>query len=236
MQAVYNVPGGANPSILIDGNNANDKIPTEVTISLFGNLINPETPTFEINFPNTSAVVKNELNYKLNDQERRQLQAISLLSQGAFINDVSVDAISNQALSNNLFQKASSIFENIFKSENDRVNFGLNYLQGDRNAGVSLKNRDRLGLTLSTNINERILIDGKLGVPVGSEDETVIIGDVKIEFLLNNTGDFKARIFNRENEFQYFGDELGYTQGIGFTYQVTFNSLKNLIDKIFNNN
>ena len=80
------------------------------------------------------------------------------------------------------------------------------------------------------------MIDGKFGVPVGSEDETVIIGDVKIEFLLNNTGDFKARIFNRENEFQYFGDELGYTQGIGFTYQVTFNSLKNLIDKIFNNN
>ena len=236
MQAVYNVPGGASPSILIDGDNANDKIPTEVTISLFGDLINPETPTFEINFPNTSAIVKNELNYKLNDQERRQLQAISLLSQGSFINDVSVDAISNQALSNNLFQKASSIFENIFKSENDRVNFGLNYLQGDRNAGVSLKNRDRLGLTLSTNINERILIDGKLGVPVGSEDETVIIGDVKIEFLLNNTGDFKARIFNRENEFQYFGDELGYTQGIGFTYQVTFNSFKNLVDKIFNNN
>ena len=93
-------------SILIDGNNANDKIPTEVTISLFGDLINPETPTFEINFPNTSAIVKNELNYKLNDQERRQLQAISLLSQGSFINDVSVDAISNQALSNNLFQKA----------------------------------------------------------------------------------------------------------------------------------
>ena len=233
MRAIYEVPGGANPSVLIDGDNVSQKIPTAVTINLFGNLLNPETPTFEIDFPNTSGVVKNELNYRLNDQERRQLQAISLLSQGSFINEVSLEAISSQTLTNNLFQKASGVFDNIFANENDQLNLSLNYLQGDRNAAASIKNRDRLGLNLSTNINERILIDGKVGVPVGGEDETMIIGNVTLEFLLNPQGTLRARVFNKENEFQYFGDELGYTQGVGIAYQVRFNSFNELVRKIF---
>ena len=233
MQAVYDVPGGANPALLLEGDNISQNIPTEVTINLFGNLLNPETPTFEIDFPNASGVVKNELNYRLNDQERRQLQAISLLSQGSFINEVSLAAISSQTLTNNLFQKASGVFDNIFTNENDKLNFSLNYLQGDRNAAASIKNRDRLGVSLSTNINERILIDGKVGVPVGSEEETTIIGDVKLEFLLNPEGSLRARVFNKENEFQYFGDELGYTQGLGISYQVRFNSFQELLHKIF---
>ena len=235
MQAVYDVPGGANPAILLEGDNVSQKIPTEVTINLFGNLLNPETPTFEIDFPNASGVMKNELNYRLNDQERSQLQAISLLSQGSFINQVSLAAISSQTLTNNLFQKASGVFDNIFTSENDKLNLSLDYLQGDRNAAASIQNRDRLGVSLSTNINERIIIDGKVGVPVGSEEETTIIGDVTLEFLLNKQGTLRARVFNRENEFQYFGDELGYTQGVGINYQVRFDSFNELVRKVFNN-
>ena len=110
----------------------------------------------------------------------------------------------------------------------------IDYLQGDRNAAVSIKNRDRLGVSLSTNINERILIDGNVGVPVGNEEETMIIGNVKLEFLLNKMGDLRARVFNKENEFQYFGDDLGYTQGIGVGYQVRFDSFQELVSKIFN--
>ena len=234
MQAVYEVPGGANPAVLLEGDNISQKIPTDVSITLFGNLLNPETPTFEINFPNASGIVRNELNYRLNDVERRQLQAISLLSQGSFINEVSLAAISSQTLTTNLFEKASGIFDNIFTNENDKLNLGIDYLQGDRNAAVSIKNRDRLGVSLSTNINERILIDGKVGVPVGNEEETMIIGNVKLEFLLNKKGDLRARVFNKENEFQYFGDELGYTQGIGVGYQVRFDSFRELVNKIFN--
>jgi hypothetical protein len=41
-------------------------------------------------------------------------------------------------------------------------------------------------------------------------------------------------VFNKENEFQYFGDDLGYTQGIGVGYQVRFDSFKELVIKIFN--
>ena len=34
----------------------------------------------------------------------------------------------------------------------------------------------------------------------------------KIDFLLNNSGSLRAKVFNKENEYQFFGDEIGFTQ------------------------
>ena len=236
LQAKYQVPGGANPAILLENPGLNRKIPTDVKIYLSGSIMQPETPLFSIDFPNTSANVRNDLAYKLDDEERRQIQAISLLSQGVFISDLSLSAISTQTLTNNLFQKASGVFESIFSGDEDKLKLGLDYLQGDRNAEATTQTRDRLGLTLVTQVSERLLINGKLGVPFGGVEETIIVGDVTIEFLLSKDGALRARIFNRENEFQYFGDELGYTQGIGLSYRVGFDDFKSLIKKIVKKN
>ena len=236
LQATYEVPGGANPAILLENPGLNRKIPTDVNIYLSGSIMQPETPSFSIDFPNTSANVRNDLAYKLGDEERRQIQAISLLSQGVFISDLSLSAISTQTLTNNLFQKASGVFESIFSGDEDKLKLGLDYLQGDRNAEATVQTQDRLGLTLVTQISERLLINGKLGVPFGGVEETIIVGDVTIEFLLSKDGALRARIFNRENEFQYFGDELGYTQGIGLSYRVGFDDFKSLIKKIVKKN
>ena len=51
-------------------------------------------------------------------------------------------------------------------------------------------------------------------------------------FILNDEGSLKAKIFNKENEFRYIGDELGYTQGLGLSYDVDFNTFKQLINRI----
>jgi hypothetical protein len=60
------------------------------------------------------------------------------------------------------------------------------------------------------------------------------VGDVQIDFILNESGTLKAKVFNRENEFRYLGDEFGYTQGMGMSYQVDFNTFKELIQKVKN--
>ena len=39
-------------------------------------------------------------------------------------------------------------------------------------------------------------------------------------------------VTNKENEFRYIGDELGYTQGLGISYNVDFETFKELIYKI----
>ena len=229
IEAVYEVPGGANPALLLDNPNFNKKIPTEVIIRLQGNLLKPDNPIFEIDFPNTSGTVASEINYRLSSPQRSQLQAISLLSQGIFINEVSV---SMQGITNNLYQKASDIFSELLGEENDKLKVGIDYLQGDKNAVLDIATEDRLGFTLSTQISDRILLNGKIGVPVGGVEQTLIVGNVQIDFILNEEGSLKAKVFNKENEFRYIGDELGYTQGVGISYDVDFDTFKEMISKI----
>ena len=229
IEAVYEVPGGSNPALLLDNPNFNKKIPTDVQINLKGDLAKPDNPDFEIFFPNTSSTVTSEINYKLIDSEVRQLQAISLLSQGVFINEVSV---SIEGLTNNIYEKVSDVFSEILGGNQGPLKVGLNYLQGDKSEILDIKTEDRFGVTLSTKISDKILFNGKIGVPIGGIEETLIIGDVEIEFLLNEDGTLKAKVFNRENEFRYIGDELGYTQGMGLSYQVDFESFREIISKI----
>ena len=229
LQAVYEVPGGANPSILLDNPDFNKNIPTEVSIKLEGNLLKPDNPVFQINFPNTSGIVASEINYRLADPQRSQLQALSLLSQGIFINEVSV---SMQGITNNLYQKASDVISNLIGEEDDKLKVGIDYLQGDKSALIDIATEDRLGFTLSTQISEKILLNGKIGVPVGGVEQTLIVGNVQIDFILNDEGSLRAKVFNKENEFRYIGDELGYTQGVGLSYDVDFNTFTQLIRKI----
>ena len=58
------------------------------------------------------------------------------------------------------------------------------------------------------------------------------MGNVQIDFILNDEGTLRAKVFNKENEFRYIGDELGYTQGLGISYNVDFETFKELINKI----
>jgi len=134
---------------------------------------------------------------------------------------------------NNLYQKASDIVTNLIgERDNDKLKVGIDYLQGDKSALIDIATEDRLGFTLSTKISEKILLNGKIGVPVGGLEQTLIVGNVQIDFILNDEGSLKAKIFNKENEFRYIGDELGYTQGLGLSYDVDFNTFKQLINRI----
>ena len=231
-KARYSVPGGANPAPLIQNTSFNRKIPTYVDIELQGELSNLETPKFEIIFPNTSGSIKSELDYYLNDYEKKQTQAISLISQGYFINSSSSSLVSAQTITNNLFQRASGIIDDLLASDDDKMNLGINYEQGDKLSTSSLLNRDRIGLSLQSEISDKILINGKIGVPVSGTEENVILGNVQIDFLLNNSGSLRAKVFNKENEYQFFGDEIGFTQGFGIFYDVEFDSFSELLSNL----
>ena len=69
---------------------------------------------------------------------------------------------------------------------------GLNYEQGENNPLEEQRIEDRLGFTISTKISDRILINGKVGIPVGGVSKTVVAGDVQVEFLLNGDGTLRA--------------------------------------------
>jgi hypothetical protein len=88
---------------------------------------------------------------------------------------------------------------------------------------------------MTTKLSDNILINGKVGVPIGGVTESVIAGDFEIELKLNQDRTLTMKIFNRENTIRYLGEQIGYTQGIGLSYKVEFNSFKKLVNKLLTN-
>ena len=217
----------ANPAVLVESASFNRKVDTNVTILLNGNLSNPQ-PDFNIDFPTVSSVLKSEIDYKLQDKDTRQTQAFALMATGSF---VTAESTGNAAYGS-LIEGASSIINGLFADSDSNLQLGLDYSQGNRLTEIS----DRVGVTMNTRINDRISINGKVGVPVGGVTESVIVGNLEVLIQLNEDGSLKAHVFNRENDINYVGEGIGYTQGLGITYNVEFNDFKEMMQKIFSKN
>lgn len=224
LDAIYKTE--ANPAILLENATLNRKTPVEVIVDLKGELEKPNIK-FEIQFPNMSSVVKSELESKLESDSDKSLQAISLLTQGQFYNELKVGS---NAVTGNLVERASSLVNDIFSDKEDKFQVGLNYVKGEK--FKEEETSDEVGVTVSTKINNRILINGSVGVPIGGVSESAIVGNVEVEYLFNEEGSLKGKIFNRENDIQYIGETQGYKQGAGLSYSVDFDDFNELLSKI----
>ena len=227
LEAVYKT--SANPAVLLENSSFNTKVPVEVIIGVRGDLTSPE-PDFNIEFPTVSTVLKSEIQYKLNDKDVRQTQALYLLSSGAFL---SPEGVSQSDFSGSLFETASSILGGIIQSDDDKFKVGLNFIGADRRVGKETDGR--FVATISSKINDRVTINGKLGVPFGGINQSAVVGDVEVLFRVNEDGTLNLRLFNKENDINYVGQGIGYTQGLGVSYAVDFDSFKEFVNKIFKN-
>ena len=227
LEAIYKT--SANPAVLLDNSSFNTKVPVEVVIGVRGDLTSPE-PDFNIEFPTVSNVLKSEIQYKLNDKDVRQTQALYLLSSGGFL---SSEGVNQSAISGSLFETASSILGGIIQSDDEKFKVGLNFIGADRRIGKETDGR--FVATISSKINDRVTINGKLGVPFGGINESAIVGDVEALFRVNEDGTLNLRLFNKENDINYVGQGIGYTQGLGVSYAVDFDSFKEFVNKIFKN-
>lgn len=224
LTAVYKAQ--ANPSVLLD-NPINRNIDVEVMINLAGQLEQPD-PDFSFKFPNVDSNIRSELEYRLETKESREFQALNVLSFGTFASEFNL----GQSAYGTISDRVNSLFNSILGNDgSDKINIGVNYQAGQQT--TEYETSDEIGLTLSTKISDRVLINGKVGVPIGGVNETVIAGDLQIDILLNEEGTLTAKFFNRENNIRNFGEEIGYTQGIGLSYNVEFDTFKELINIIF---
>ena len=227
LRAAYNLY--VNPSTLLE-TNLNRKIQTQVLINLQGDLAHPQT-VFDIKFPDSSPSLVSELNYHLEDNDKKQLQAFSLLAQGSFLSDATAG---EKMLSYNVLETAAGIFNQLLSSDDDKLNLGVSYESGTATPNRAYNSSDRLGITVSTQVTDRIFFNGKLGIPVGGVTQTAVAGDFELQFLLTKDGRLSVKIFNRENELQqYLMDKIDYSQGVGLTYKVDFDTFRELIRDIF---
>lgn len=224
IKAVYETT--ANPSVLLDNPTLNRKIPVDVGIVLQGELTSPDME-YLIDFPTASSIVKSELDYKLDDKQQRELQVLYLISTGSFSGDQFTIDQGTSAIA----ERFSGLVNEIFADKDGKFNIGLDYTPGTRSR--DLETSDRVGLTFSSQISDRVLIDGRVGVPVGGIQENTVAGDFQIQILLNEQGNFKWNIFNRETQIQFIGENQGFEQGTGLSYSLDFDSFNELWRRIF---
>ena len=96
-----------------------------------------------------------------------------------------------------------------------------------------IETQDEFGVRFSTQITERIVINGKVGIPVGKINDSRVAGDVDVQWLVNEDGNLRINFFNRQAELQFIGEGQTFEQGAGISYQVDFDTIKELMNKIF---
>jgi hypothetical protein len=224
LEAIYKTR--ANPAVLLENQSINRPIDVELSILLQGSLTAPEHE-FNINFPNVSSVLKSDLEYRLSDFDTRQNQALSLISSGSFSSPNS----NANLVYGSLFERLSGVFDDLFSDEESKVKVGVNYVQAENNPYVD--NYSQLGVTVSSQISDRFTVNGGVGVPVGGVSQSQIVGNIEVQARINEENTLRTRVFNRESDINFLGEGIGYTQGVGLTYEVDFDTMSELIAKIF---
>ena len=228
----------ANPATLLD-NVTSREIDIDLVAKISGQLLNSEIE-FDLEIPNSNSLVNSELAFKLSDEDKKMTQFFSLLTTGSFINldEGNLNFDGNAALTGTISEKISDILSSILKSKGDIFDVGVTYAPGQRgnSFNTSLVTDDQLGLTFKGRIGKKVIYNGKVGVPVGGNTQASVIGEVELELPLNEAETFRAKVYNKQNEIQFtVANEEGYTQGIGLSYRVDFDSGKELKEKIFGN-
>lgn len=228
LEAIYKT--SANPSALIENTSYNRKIDVNVVIGIRGDLTSPE-PDFNFEFPTVSNVMKSEIEYKLSDKDVREKQAIYLLSTGGFL---SSEGVSQSALSQSAYETASSLLTSFIKSNDEKFQVTLDIIGADKTTGQETDGQ--FVASISSKINDRVTINGKVGVPYGGVSQAAVVGNVEVLYRVNEDGTVNLRFFNRENDITYIGEGIGYTQGVGISYEVDFDTFNELAKKFFKNN
>jgi len=224
----------ANPSILLDEIASSRKIDVDLITTITGSLSNPDL-SFDINIPNASSLVSTEMNFKLRNEDDKLTQFISLLATGSFsrTNQDKSNFDGNAAIAGTLAQKASQLMSNMLGSENENFKLGVTYDIGTTNSVQDVTTDDQLGFEVSGKIGEKVTVNGKVGVPVGSNTSSNIIGEVEIVVPLNEAETFQAKVYNRQNEIEFdVVDGEGYTQGVGISYTFDFDNSKEFAEKV----
>lgn len=227
IEAIHRVK--ANPKVLLESLSVNRKIDVDLVTSVTGELFE-SNQEFMVQIPNASSTVSSELDFKLNiDKDSRMRQFFSLLVSKTFFDENTLNN-TGAVISSTTSELISNAVTDIFNNDGDKFQINFGYTAGESSDVEDLSIDNQIDIGVATEINERILINGKLGVPVGTSTQSAVVGEVKVEFLLNKKGTLRSSVFNRQNEIQYSEEEEGYTQGLGLNYQIDFNNLTEMLE------
>lgn len=218
------------PDIIDNKSSNNEEIYSYLTLK--GNMSNPEI-SFDIDAPNASEAGKAIISRIRSDRDELNKQFFSLFISKSLM-PLSGQQGSSFGSSGAFLDLASSQINNILNRMSDGYKMNVNLESDDFTGQFS----GEFGLSKSF-LDDRLFISGSFGMGTrrgedGSSPEEAIpnqntfIGDVKVEYLLNEEGTFRMNVFNESNNNYILQDEGRgqFTQGIGLSYKEDFNNFE----------
>jgi hypothetical protein len=211
-------------------NSGQTNIPVNCILHLTGPLRHPNV-NLDLSFPSADPEIERQIKNLLNTEDMINKQVAYLLLMSKFYTPSSANvenktsdfaAVASATLSNQLSKLISQI--------DDRWQIGTNIRTSD-----SEFSNTEVELVLSSQLlNDRLIINGNFGYREDKNKATnqdAFIGDVDIEYLLNNSGTWRIKAYNHYNEKFYYTGTSVQTQGVGIMYKKDFDKIEELFAK-----
>jgi hypothetical protein len=212
------------------------KLDVDCELHLTNSLFNPNL-NFDIQVPKADENAKTVLRNLISEEAERNKQVFALLMLNKFLpgeyNTGGSSSGSSAVLGATTSEMLSNQLSNMLSKFSDDFDIGLNYRPG---GGYTSQ---EVALALSTQLfDDRLTIKTNVGVShqraqFGGGNS--VIGDVDVEYVLNEEGNLSVRAFNRSNEFDITRQDVGgFTQGVGIFYKESFDTFDEFLCKIGN--
>jgi len=184
-------------------------------LNLSGTLLKPIIG-FELAAPKAPESGKALMNRINEDKDELNRQFFSLMLLGKF-QPLRGTSSANESAALDLFEnQINQALSQLSKSYNVKMDIGTN------NVSTSVQ---------KSILDDRLVITGNFGVQNGTGSATAggLVGDVSVEYLVNESGTFRVNAFNRSNS-NTVKENIGpFTQGAGLSYHEDFNSRKDFV-------
>lgn len=212
-------------SFLQDKDIARTNVPVHAMMYVNGDIRQPQI-NFDLEFPTLTTDTYRKVRSIVSTDDMMNRQIIYLLALNRFYTP---DYMSSTTKGSELFSVASSTIAgqlgNMLGKLSDNWSIAPN-LRSDRGNFSDIE----VDVALSSRLlNNRLLFNGNFGYRDKTLNTNQFIGDFDIEYLLNKTGNWRLKAYNRYNDRNYYVRSAQTTQGIGIMFRRDFDSLTSFL-------
>lgn len=194
-------------------------------VFITGGLLKPNVK-YGIDLPYAQEDIKEKVRSRIKTDEEltKQILSIIIMSQFYYVEGREGENAGKYAPGVNASELLSNQLSNWLSQISNDVDIGINY-----NPKTELSPSE-VELILSTQLfNDRLSVNGSF--------DTKNVVEFDLDYKLNESGNLRARAYNRPNDFQtqdQNNSNTTYTQGVGIFYMEEFSSFQELMHKYWN--
>lgn len=232
IQAAYSLNANLSDldeSFLNDSELNRTNVPVNAIMKVSGDIRQPEI-AFDLEFPTLTSDIYRKVRSIISTDEMMNRQILYLLALNRFYTP---DYMSGATHGSELVSVASSTISSQLSNILGQISDNWNIAPALRSSRGDFSDVE-VDVALSSRLlNNRLLFNGNLGYRDKSLNTNQFVGDFELEYLLNRSGNFRLKAYNRYNDQNYYLRSALTTQGVGIILRKDFDSLTSFLRPLF---